>query len=65
MSGKLDLHMGDHPIAWTQCVGKGRSFYTAIGHKPESYSEPNTNKLIEQGVAWVVESKTHACSNDR
>ncbi len=54
VAGKLDLHMGDHPIAWTQCLGKGRSFYTAIGHRPESYSEPNTNKLIQQGVAWAA-----------
>jgi type 1 glutamine amidotransferase len=61
MSGKLDLHMGDHPIAWTQCIGKGRSFYTAIGHKPESYTEPNTNKLIEQGIAWVLDSKKQSC----
>jgi uncharacterized protein len=50
MSGKTDISMGDHPIAWTQCVKDGRSFYTAIGHRPESYSEPNTRKLLEQGV---------------
>ena len=62
VSGKLDLHMGDHPIAWTQCIGKGRSFYTAIGHRPESYAEPNTNKLIEQGIAWVLESKKQNCA---
>ncbi len=61
MSGKLDLHMGDHPIAWTRCIGKGRSFYTAIGHRPESYTEPNTNKLIEQGIAWVLDAKKQAC----
>lgn len=61
MSGKLDLHMGDHPIAWTQCVGKGRTFYSAIGHRPEGYTEPNTNKLVEQGIAWVLEGKGHAC----
>lgn len=54
MAGNLDLRMGDHPIAWTQCIGKGRSFYTAIGHRPESYSEPNTNRLIEQGVTWAA-----------
>jgi uncharacterized protein len=54
VAGKVDLHMGDHPIAWTQCLGKGRSFYTAIGHRPESYNEPNTNKLIQQGVAWAA-----------
>ena len=54
MTGKLDIRMGDHPIAWVRCVGKGRSFYTAIGHRPESYSEPNTQKLLEHGVAWAA-----------
>lgn len=61
VSGKLDLRMGDHPIAWTQCIGKGRSFYSAIGHRPEGYTEPNTNRLMEQGIAWTLESKGHAC----
>jgi type 1 glutamine amidotransferase len=54
MMGKIDLRMGDHPIAWTQCIGGGRSFYTAIGHRPEGYSEPNTSRLMEQGVAWAA-----------
>jgi hypothetical protein len=61
MAGKLDLRMGDHPIAWTQCIGSGRSFYTAIGHRPESYSEPNTNRLIEQGVAWAAGLGQNSC----
>jgi cytochrome c len=30
----------DHPIAWCQDVGGGRSFYTGGGHTIESYSEP-------------------------
>jgi len=54
MTGKKVIRMGDHPIAWTQCIGNGRSFYTAIGHRPEGYSEPNTNKLLQQGVAWAA-----------
>ena len=54
MSFKTSIRMGDHPIAWTRCVGSGRSFYTAIGHRPESYSEPNTNRLLKQGVAWAA-----------
>jgi uncharacterized protein len=63
-SGNHDLRMGsDHPMAWTQCIGKGRSFYTAIGHRPESYSEPNTAKLIEQGVAWTLDRKS--CPADK
>lgn len=60
-AGKLDLRMGDHPIAWTQCVGQGRSFYTAIGHRPESYNEPNTHRLIEQGVAWAAGLGQSSC----
>ena len=61
MAGKVDLKMGDHPIAWTQCIGKGRSFYTAIGHRPESYTEPNTNRLIEQGLAWAAGAGQNTC----
>ncbi len=31
------LAMGaDHPIAWTRTPGKGRAFYTAIGHLPNT-----------------------------
>jgi type 1 glutamine amidotransferase len=49
-----DLHMGDHPIAWTRCIGQGRSFYSAIGHRPETYSEPHYVKLLEQAITWAA-----------
>lgn len=52
--GNQDLRMGDHPIAWTRCVGKGRSFYSAIGHRPETYSEPHNVRLLEHGVLWAA-----------
>jgi uncharacterized protein len=64
-AGKLDLRMGDHPIAWTQCLGNGRSFYTAIGHRPESYREPNTNQLIHQGVAWAAGLGQSSCQAEQ
>jgi len=38
-----DIRMGDHPLAWSKCVDKGRSFYTALGHRPEVYSEENSD----------------------
>ena len=44
----------DHPIAWSHCLGDGRAFYTAIGHRPQSYTEPNSLELLEQGVAWAA-----------
>lgn len=52
--GKQDLRMGDHPIAWKKCLGNGRSFYTAIGHRPESYTQPQSLRLLEQGIAWAA-----------
>ena len=30
----------DHPIAWCQEIEGGRSWYTAMGHTKESYTEP-------------------------
>jgi type 1 glutamine amidotransferase len=32
--------MGDHPIAWCRRYDGGRSFYTALGHKGEYWTEP-------------------------
>lgn len=58
-----DLRMGDHPIAWTQCLGNGRSFYSAIGHRPENYTEPNSIRLLEQGIAWAAGLGTTLCHN--
>jgi type 1 glutamine amidotransferase len=53
--GGKDIRMGDHPIAWSHCVGNGRSFYTAIGHRPESYLEVHSLRLLEQGIVWAAD----------
>lgn len=59
-----ELAMGDHPIAWTRCVGEGRSFYSAIGHRPENYSDPKSVLLMEQGLAWALGSSGEPCGDD-
>jgi len=59
--GGQDLRMGDHPIAWAKCIGDGRSFYTAIGHRPESYSEPHVVKLLEQAITWAAGTGETRC----
>ncbi len=45
---------GDHPIAWTRCVGKGRAFYGAIGHRPETYTDTHYVTMLENAVAWAA-----------
>lgn len=53
-----NLRMGaDHPIAWTNCIGKGRMFYSAIGHMPETYSQPQNVALLEAAVDWAAKDR--------
>lgn len=51
MAGQT-LIMGDHPIAWTRCIGKGRMVYAGIGHRPETYADPHYGRMLENAVAW-------------
>jgi len=45
----------DHPMVWTHCVGKGRVFFSAIGHPAESYTnEPINLLLIENAITWAL-----------
>ncbi len=52
------LTMGaDHPIAWTNCLGRGRMFYSAIGHMPQTYSQPQHVALLEAAISWAATEK--------
>ncbi len=59
--GGEDLHMGDHPIAWTKCVGAGRSFYSAIGHLPETYADPHYVQLLQHAIEWAANGGAPSC----
>lgn len=43
-----------YPLAWCHQVGKGRSFYTALGHDKECYADANFRKHIQGGILWVL-----------
>lgn len=40
----------DHPVAWYREIGKGRTFYTSLGHDETSWNEPPFTKLIENAI---------------
>ncbi len=44
---------GDHPISWTNVVGKGRIFYTAIGHTDETFTDQYAMPHILGGIKWA------------
>jgi len=50
----------DHPIAWCRRVGRGRMWYTALGHTQSSFSEPLFLQHLLGGIqlaAGVVPAK--------
>ena len=44
---------GDHPIAWYHEYDGGRSFYTALGHTTESYTEAAFLEHVAGGIEWA------------
>ncbi len=46
------------PVAWTKPWGKGRVFYLALGHNPESARDPNFKLLLQRGALWAGTSNT-------
>jgi type 1 glutamine amidotransferase len=43
-----------YPMTWARMEGKGRVFYTAIGDRPENWSEPFFLNLLGGGVRWAI-----------
>lgn len=47
--------MGEfHPISWYQHYDGGRAFYTALGHLPATYGDPNFMHHIYGGIYWAA-----------
>jgi type 1 glutamine amidotransferase len=44
---------GDFPLAWTQNVGTGRSFYTALGHFDSTWHDTRFQAHIRGAIAWA------------
>ncbi len=58
-----EIRMGDdHPIIWKNCVGSGRTFYSALGHTAESFTEPEHVEMLIQAVRWTAGLSGSPCS---
>ena len=46
---------GDYPQAWTRTFGKGRSFYTALGHRDDIWSNDAVFRAhVTGGIRWAL-----------
>jgi len=47
--------MGDfHPVSWCHEYDGGRAFYTALGHMPATYSDPDFRHHLFGGIYWAA-----------
>lgn len=56
-----DIRMGDHPVIWTHCIGNGRAFYSALGHRPEAYAEAKHLQMLRGAIAWAAGFEGSKC----
>ena len=46
---------GDYPQAWSRTFGKGRSFYTSLGHRDDIWStDPTFRAHVTGGIRWAL-----------
>jgi len=44
----------DEPVLWTVQYGKGRTFYTALGHDVKAMEMPGFATTFVRGVEWAA-----------
>lgn len=45
---------GDLPLAWTRSHGRGRVFYTALGHRDELWQDADFQRHLLGGIRWAI-----------
>lgn len=49
------LAMGaDHPVIWVNPRAGGRVVYSALGHMPEAYDDPNYRRILTNAIRWAA-----------
>ena len=50
------IHRMDHdfPVAWSKMYGKGRVFYSTLGHTEEAWDDPDIRKMYFEAIRWAL-----------
>jgi type 1 glutamine amidotransferase len=44
----------DFAVAWSKMYGKGRVFYSTLGHTNESWKDPDVTTMYFEAIKWVL-----------
>jgi type 1 glutamine amidotransferase len=42
------------PVVWKKTYGKGRVFYTSLGHVAKDFDVPQARKILQRGMLWAA-----------
>jgi len=45
------------PVVWKKMYGKGRVFYTSLGHVAADFNVPQALEMVKRGILWASESR--------
>ena len=45
------------PVVWKKTFGKGRVFYSSLGHVAKDFEVPEVLEITKRGIRWAAESK--------
>jgi len=45
------------PVIWKKTYGKGRIFYSSLGHQAKDFDVPEALETVKRGILWASESK--------
>jgi uncharacterized protein len=50
------IHRTDHDfaVAWSKMYGKGRVFYSTLGHTEEAWEDPDVRKMYFEAIKWAM-----------
>jgi hypothetical protein len=54
--GNTRVHRADRDfgVAWSKMYGKGRVFYSTLGHTPESFGDPDIRTMYYEAIKWAL-----------
>lgn len=44
----------DFAVSWSKMYGKGRVFYSTLGHTNEAWDDPDVQKMYLEAIRWVL-----------
>ena len=51
---RMDRGKEQQSMGWSHAYGKGRVFYTSLGHGRQAWTNPHFQRLVVRGLYWAV-----------